>query len=283
MALQELYKKHHILTDGLKRIYFQETSDRHLDMTSSTPISLIIYADPEWGNNTPFRVCLTTNPQVFTFQETAWTALLTKLITFLQKNNPQEKEVLYSHKLDWTERYLFTDKKVVVNSVKLDDDLYFSLNYAANHSSWVIDDLLKLYGINRGTLLIHRTPFSEPKEVVDEIKKVRIEQFRKFLIEQQGLNEEKAEKIINVINGPLNKLLAKEGGSYSEFFVFDDTLLLSSLKSKLLARLPYITSWNEKQLNTARKYLDYLTVFYTFLAKEAKKHKEDLEYTILIM
>jgi hypothetical protein len=40
--------------------------------------------------------------------------------------------------------------------------------------------------------------------------------------------------------------------------------------------MPYVTKWNEKQINTAKKYLDYLTDFYGTLKSEAKKHQNDL-------
>ena len=283
MDYKELCIKYGIRTDGLKRIYTQYTYNRRFDMTSTTPVSLIMYVDPEWGKTIPFKMSFTGNPVLKTINANSWSGLLTELVLMLQKNNPKPKEELLSLKFDWTDTQLFRETKDIVNCLELDNGLYFSFNYSANHSSWVIDELLQLYDINLAVLLIHRPPFSEPKEVVTEIKQMRIEQFKNYLSSDCGLDEEKADKIINSVNNAFNKVLVKSGWSYNDFFLFDDTKILATYKSKFIKELPYVTSWNDKQIKTANRYLDYLTDFYTTLAAEAKKHKEDLKYHALIM
>ena len=281
MEMKVLYKKHQILTDGLQRLYVQSVSDRRLDMTGVTPVELIVYFSDTWGGRFVYKNSSETlNTKTYHFRERSWSGLLTKLVNFLQESNPKTNEELLSLTLSWSNAKLFRETKDIANSVKLENGLYFSFNYSAVHSSWVIDELLKAYGVYCGDLIVHRPSFSEPKEVVDAIKELRMNQFCDYLIHEKRLDEAKADTIVNAINGPLNKLLSKKNSYNNDFFVFDDAIALANYKSKVVADLPYVTKWNEKQIKTAKKYLDYLTDFYTTLKLEAKNHKNDLLYRV---
>jgi len=88
-------------------------------------------------------------------------------------------------------------------------------------------------------------------------------------------SEESANKIINNI-GSLNKVLGKMGTTYNDFFLFDDSTALSNFKSRLLLDYRKYTTWNDHQLETAQRYLDYITNFYTKLKKEAKDKLDNL-------
>lgn len=70
------------------------------------------------------------------------------------------------------------------------------------------------------------------------------------------------------------------GTSYNDFFLFDDTLALSNYKSRLIKDYPKYIQWNESQVKTVQRNLDYITDYYTKVMKDAKKHKKDLELFI---
>ena len=281
MERNELLQKNNVLTDGLERRYFIHTFDRRLDMENVTPVELILLTKHGWGSSSEIE---TSNPDVYRFKCSAWTELLTNLVAFLQGKCPKSKEELLNFDVDWTSVKVFRETKDIVNMVQLDNGLYFSLNHSAAHSQWLIQELIEFYGAYNSILVIHRPPFSEPKEVTDFVKEERISEFKQFLINNKNVDEEKADKIVNAINGPFNKVMNKMSHtSYNDFFLFDNCTILSNMKSKLLANLMYITDWSEKQVATAKKYLDYLTDYYTVLKKRASSNKEDLEYQMLII
>lgn len=66
------------------------------------------------------------------------------------------------------------------------------------------------------------------------------------------------------------------GTSYNNFFLFDGTLEMSNYKAKLLKDYYKYIGWNESQLKVVKKYLDYLSNYYTKVMKEAKKHRDQL-------
>lgn len=266
----EIFNKHHVLTDGLKRIYYMHVHDRRLDMLGTTPTRLIMFTTPDWGNSGSKG----NGPSLYALYPDSWIGLLKELVTFLQANKPKTKEELLAFETDWNTVKLFRESKDITNMMELEDGLYFSYNYSGNHSSWIVSELLKYYGIEHGILYYHRTTFSEPKEVLDVIREERISLLKDSLINDNGLSEEKADKVISTIDQVLNKLLVKENIGYNDFFAFDDKTLFANTKSKILARLPYITHWSQKQIDTARKYLDYLTPLYRKLDQEARKHSD---------
>ena len=276
MELEELYRKHRILTDGLKRLYIVDTYDKKLDMDSVEPTLLTIFIPQCWEKNAPIR-------KVEFFNCNSWKGLLTDLIKYFLKNNPKTREELLDFSFSWTTVKPFKETKDIVNVVKLNNGLYFSVNYSANHSFWAIQELMDLFGACGGQLVIHRPSHSEPKEVCDMIKNLRLSQFKDFLCDIKSLSEEKANKIINAINGPFNKLLRDSGTSYNDFFLFDSSLCLSNYKSKFVSSLLHVTTWDEKKIAIAKKYLDYLTEFYGTLSKEAKHHKDGLVHRVHIL
>lgn len=281
----EVFNKNGVLTDGLERRYVIHTYDRKLDLDSVTPIELIILVPYDW-NKSISTIGKTINPEVVRFKQNSWINLLKDLITFLQNGNPKTREELLNFEVDWSYAKVFRETKDIYNMVKLDNGLFFSLNHSANHSQWLIHELLTFYGINYGQLLVHRPPLSEPKEVTDYVKESRISGFKNYLISNKNLSEEKADKIISVIDKVFNKALLKLykcKTAYNDFFLFDDVSKLSNYKSKFLEEALYKLSWNDGQIKTAKKYLDYLTDYYTVLKRNARNSKEDLELQIYVM
>ena len=277
--MEDVLTKNGVLTDGLERRYLISTDDRRLDMDSVTPIELTFKTRHGWGK--PAFNENSHTYDIYTIASNSWNELLANLIGLLESKCPKSEDELLEYEVDWSSAKIFRETKDIVNMVKLDNGLYFSRNHSANHSQWLIQELLDFYGCCNGTLIVHRPPFSEPQEVRDYIKDIRVAGFKKFLIETYKVTEEKANKVVDSINGPFNKVLCKiSQTAYNDFLLVDSKQIYSTLKSKFLAGLPYVTSWNDKQINTCKKYLDYLTDYFRDLHKESMKHKEDLEYQI---
>ena len=264
MDIRELYKKYGVLTDGLQRRYVINVMDRPYDLDFATPFELSILVPKEWENDNS-----TPNKYVQkNFVHRAWTRILEELVLYLLEKAPKTKEDLLAFRTDWSKAAVFGDYKMFTNIVQLREDLFLSINYTATHFMWVIGDLIRFFGIEYGFVVVHKTPEVEPREIKEELGKVRREEFKAHLMSKYQKSEESADKIISNI-GSLNKVLARIGTTYNDFFLFDDATALSNFKSRLLLDYRKYTSWNDHQLETAQRYLDYITSFYTKLKKRS--------------
>lgn len=278
MSLEELYAKHHVLTDGLQRRYVINTHERRYDLDFVTPIELVVLVPREWEEGDSSFII---SPAVVNkkFENRAWVQILKELVIYLQSKSPKTKEELLAFRTDWSKAPIFNNFKSIDNMVEIDEGLFFSVNYTATHSTWIIGDLLKFYDVGLGYIVVHRTPAAEPQEIREEVGRIRRAEFKQFLTSNCGKEEEKADKIVKNFD-VLNKILSKMGTSYNDFFLFDETLSMSNYKAKLLKDSHKYVYWNESQLKTVRRYLDYLTDYYTSVMKVAKNHKEELEFWI---
>ena len=275
MSLDELYKKYGVLTDGLQRRYVINVMDRPYDLDFATPFELSILVPKEWENDS-------SSPNKYVqknFTHRAWTRILGDLVLYLLEKAPKSKEELIAFRTDWSKAAVFGDYKMFANVIPLREDLYLSINYTSTHFMWVIGDLIRFFGLEYGFVVVHKTPEVEPREIKEAIGIIRRNEFKYYLVSRYQKSEESADKIINNI-GSLNKVLARIGSTYNDFFLFDDTTALSNFKSRLLIDYRKYTSWNDHQLETAQRYLNYVTDFYTKLKKEAKDRIEQLELII---
>lgn len=279
-----------MITDGLQRRYLVGINERRYDLDFTTPIELVLLVPASWEEE-PSEIdsygdelVVIGLPDVIEkrFANRSWSRLVEDLIRYLQLHSPIDKEKLYSFKTDWSKADIFAKTKAISNMVKLEDDLYISINYTATHSSWIIGDICRLYGIKDGMLIIHRPPASELIEIKKEVGEKRRREFKEFLMNEKGKNEQQADRIVENIQS-LNKILVKMGTSYNDFFLFDETFALSNYKSRLLKDHRKYVVWNESQIKAVNIYLNYITEFYTKLSKEAKKNNELLEYHFSIM
>ena len=280
-SLENALEKNNVLTDGLERRYVQDVFEKRLDMDGVTPIMLAILKSPEWGTGTGF--CFHENPIRYDFENRSWVGLLEEVANYLQENEPKTNEELLNFRVDWTSAVIFSEKKSLANMARLDCGLYLNLNHGAIHSSWLVGELLSFYGINYGTLVVHRPSRSEPQEVVEALKGVRLRGFKNYLLGKVGVSDEKADKIVNTINGVFNRILKQVTSYFDDFFLFDSVSYLSNYKTKAMEYMVLNTNFTEGQLNTAKKYLGYLTDYFTTLYKESKNHREDLELIIPII
>lgn len=143
------------------------------------------------------------------------------------------------------------------------DGLFINTNHTALHSVWFIQDLLDFYLVNKEDtyLLIKRPPSIEPKEVKQYVKNEIKQCFFEYLKEKE-YDDNFANKVIKGIES-LNKFLLGISKTYNDFFLFDNTLVLSNYKSRLLKEINNNPNWNEAQTQTAKKYLDIYTCFCT--------------------
>ena len=276
MELEELYKKYGVLTDGLQRRYVINVMDRPYDLDFATPFELSILVPKEWENDS-------SSPNKYVqknFIHRAWTRILEDLVLYLLEKAPKSKEELIAFRTDWSKAAVFGDYKMFANIIPLREDLYLSINYTSTHFMWVIGDLIRFFGLEYGFVVVHKTPEVEPREIKEELGKVRREEFKNYLMSKYQKSEESANKIINNIDS-LNKVLGKMGTTYNDFFLFDDPTALSNFKSRLLLDYRKYTTWNDHQLETAQRYLDYITNFYTKLKKEAKDKLDNLGLCIV--
>ena len=268
MELKDLYSKYNIVSNGLQRSYVISVNERRYDMENTSPVCLAISVDRAWDYPEDVSKTLT----IHRFNQNSWLRLIETLALYLQEKAPKPKEELLAFKVEWSDAVIFSDYKAFANMVEF-GDLYLSVNFTATHSSWIIGDLLDFYGVAKHgcDLTIHRAPIAEPKEVLDYIEDLRKKEFKEYLISICGLNEDKADVIINSFK-VFNKLLAKMTASYYNFFLFDDATSLSNCKSKLILNIDKYVSFSESQKKSMKKYLDYYTDYYTSLKKKAKKN-----------
>ena len=279
MDLKELFKKYNILTDGLQRRYVINAFERKYDLDYVTPIEIGILVPNEWEQTISDAGIVYKGSYHKVFENRSWVQILKELVIYLQSKEPKTKEDLIAYRTDWSKAAIFSASKTIDNMVEIEDGLFFSVNYTATHSTWIIGDLLSFYGIKYGYIVVHRTPAAEPKEIREVVGRIRREEFKEYLCLHCGKTEERADKIVKNFE-TLNKILNKMGTSYNDFFLFDETLALSNYKAKLLKDLYKYVSWDDKQIKVVQTYLDYLTNFYTRLKKESKGNKEDIEFWI---
>ena len=268
-----------MLTDGLERRYVISTMERRYDLENVTPFELVFLVPTKWEKEPDSYIPPLMNKKI---ESRSWTQLIKELVIYLQEKSPKSKEVLLEYRTDWSKAPIFTTGKAIDNMVKIDGDLYCNINHTATHSSWLIGDLLRLYDLNLGFIIVHRPPEAEPEEIKKEIGDMRRKEFKEYLISVYGKSEESANKIIKNID-VLNKILVKMGTSYNDFFLFDSTVMLSTYKSKVLLNIRKYVAWEEKQIEKAKRYLDYLSNYYTKVMKEAKNHKDRLDYWVPII
>ena len=281
MELNELYHKYNIRTDGFERRYVISINDRRYDMDFVTPIELNILVDKEPRNLSDYLVIEGSNPINKNFKNRSWVQLFKQLLDFLQEYNPKANEELLAFRPEWSGSVPFREEKFV-NSIEVPGGLYMNVNFTATHSLWFLWDLLNFYDIHCAQISVHRPPVAEPDEIKEAVEKTRKEEFKKFLISKCDRDEEGAQRVLKGIDS-LNKLLCAQKSSYNNFYLFDDATALSNYKAKTIQSFSKLTIWTDSQKNTAKKYLDYLTNYFTTFFKESKKHKENLELYFMVL
>lgn len=101
---------------------------------------------------------------------------------------------------------------------------------------------------------------SEPEEVIKHYKENLLLCFKSFLLDEH-LSEDACSSVIRSIE-TLNKILVKLNYGANDFFLMDDRSTLSLYKSKVLGYCKNYEIFKGKQLELARKFLDYYSDFF---------------------
>lgn len=241
--LQQLYEKYNVTLHRKKRIYKVNLDTRDFALFNSTPY-LLTYND-------------------FASQHHSWGNLLLDFVNYLEYNDPKKAEYLLGFNTDWSKQDIFSDRKKT-NYKKLLNGLYLNCNHTALHSCWLLQDIIGLYDIdtNDVNLYIHRGNDCEPKELIEKIQNEVKLDFKKFLIDKHNKSEINAQKIISNIDIAMNPKLKELSSTYTNFFMFDDYVMLYNYSIKFESKIDENLRIPQKNKMIFKRYLSYLKEYY---------------------
>ncbi len=250
--LEELYRRHMVVSDRLKRMYIVHLNERPYDMEYTTPVFIHIAVGEEE---------LHTNNLIM---DRSWANLLVKVADYLQQMHPKSKEELINFRTDWSKTIIYSDYKNITNSKQLSNGLYLNINHTARHSCWLISDLLKFYNISPNSfLLIRRAPIIEPAEIKQQVETMMRDKFKEYLIDLRRLDESYADKYVQGIY-TANKVLKKVSKSYYNFYLLDDIQTLWNYKSMVIKQYPKFVVWSDEQIEDVKKSLELFNSFFKY-------------------
>ena len=234
--------KYNIVLNGKQRFYTYPLPKKLFDLEYTSPFFLHI--DEEY------------------LKASSWMELVSKLSIYLLDSKEDYYEKIMSFSPVWTKQKIFVTEKRT-NYTEIKPGLFVDTNHTALHSCWLVIDLLDFFGIDfsKCTLVIHRMPKAEPKEVRDYFRDEVKKELRKYLFEKKLLAEEKIEKIMKNLDY-LNQNFARRKSGFDDLFLFDNAVLFANAKSKFIREFVSSRADKEKAEKLARYYLDYLTEFY---------------------
>ncbi len=238
-----MFDEANIVFEGRKRYYKEDLTQRDYFLENTTPYKLYIFE--------------------YVLEEGAWGEMIRSLASLLISIYNVDKETLMSYKCGWSKAAMFTAEKKT-NHKMVDEGLYVNCNHTALHGCWFIQDLLDLFNVNKAdvTLLIHRPSGAESKEVKEYLLRKAKHEFAEFLVFAYEKDQQYANKVITNIEKYINPLLRKISKSHVDFFLFDDTAVLSNYIKKVRELIEWKMNVDEKVRKMLNKYLDYIVAFY---------------------
>lgn len=232
-----------VVFDGDRRYYIQDLTERSYSLENCTPYQL--------------EVCGTV------IEDRAWGALICKTTQFLLSKYPDKEASILSFNVDWSKQEIFT-KNPKTNSKLVKQNLYINCNHTALHSCWLLQQLLEYFCIDKADvrLLIHKPCGAEPEKVREYIVKRFKVGFTDFLVSKYRKTEDKAKKVLDIIEKYLNPMLTKMSKTYTNFFLFDDKYILANYVKNLAEKIRSNLLYKEKVRLTLCKYLDYIKEYY---------------------
>lgn len=116
--------------------------------------------------------------------------------------------------------------------------------------------------MNDVNLYIHRGNDCEPKELIEKIQNEVKQNFRKFLIDTHNKSEINAQKIISNIDTAMNPKLKELSSTYTNFFMFDDYVMLYNYSIRFESKIDENLRIPQKNKIIFKRYLSYLKEFY---------------------
>ena len=228
--------------EGTRRYYVENLEERDYTLENTIPYE-ITFGDT-------------------VIEEHSWGNLICAVVDLLLEKFPHGEEFLLGFSVPWSKKKIFaTNQKT--NYKKVSNGLYVNCNHTALHSCWLIQDLLDHFSVNKGdvTLLIHRSPAAEPKEVRECIESTIKESFCAYLLKNCEKTDDECRQIISDFEDILNPLLKKVSPSYNNFFLFDSRAYLSGYIKKINEKIETnIPSEIDKE--RLRESIKLLTDFY---------------------
>lgn len=232
-----------VVFQGKKRYYLEDLSERDYRLECTTPYQIEI-------DDT-------------IIQEGSWGMLLQKISTFLLEKYPEKFNEILTFKCQWSKQLMFSVGKKT-NYRQVCDGLYVNCNHTALHACWFLQDLLDFFGVDKTkvTFLIHRPSGAEPQKVKDHIQKRFKMNFKEFIINNYGKDKEYADKVVNIFDNYLNKVLASVSKSYVSFYLFDDNAIAYNYIKKVSDIIERNVNFDDKKKKVLKKYLKYVYAFY---------------------
>lgn len=240
----ELYRLYSgIIFEKSRRMYLEDLSERDYVLENCTPYRLYI------GDEI--------------IEDGSWGDFLCKIVNLLLEVFPEKKEGILDFRTSWTKAAIFTEVERT-NFKPIKCGLFLNCNHTALHACWLLQDILDYFGINKSgvTLLIHRSPSVEPVEFRNYIERRFKRGFFNYIKNSGGGTEEKASRIIMLIEKYLNPMLAKMSKSYNNFFLFDNNTMLANYIKGVRQQINFSQIFNEKARGILNKCLDWLFNYY---------------------
>lgn len=193
-----------------------------------------------------------------TIVEESWGSALLKIVEYLQTKHTKPVEELLAYRTEWSNASIFGTEKFITNSREFVPGLFISVNFSHTHYVWIIQDLLKFYGINPNDCeLIVRTPtMGEPEEIKTIYRTLVIEEYKKYL-KNKGYDELSIKKCVSGVD-TINKVLVKMNCADNDFYLIDEDKTFGSIRNRLGVYNNSERIFNEKQMNTVSKILTLL-------------------------
>lgn len=234
--MESIEDKYGIIYIGNKHYYIEDLTKRDYTLENCLPLYLNIEGEE--------------------FNETTWINLLPALAEYLiEEFGPTQKE-LCDFSLEWSKAKIFSEDKKI-NSVLLSNGLYLNCNHTAQHSCWVVQDLVKYFDISllNCKLIIRRNPKAEKKEVKDYFKNKHKEEFKSYVLFELGKDEKYYDSCIKALDSS-EKLFNKLFPTFESLYYFDDYTYFCNYKVKFLDHLKNKTSIDSKTIEAYKKRFD---------------------------
>lgn len=241
--IDSLLGKYGLFFEGQKRFYIEDLTKRDLTLECTIPVS--------FSFNSVKIEC------------TSWKSLLPKIANEMLDFSPKTTEELLTFRVSWTKQKIFTTTKVT-NSEVLKNGLFLACNFTADHSAWIIQDLISFFHIDLGAckMIIRRPPFAEPEEIKELLIQQQKDNFSTYLRETYSFTSQRIMKIISNIDVITNAVLPKITKSYNNIWLFDMNQNAYNYIVKLEEYAEEHYLGKEKLLRQIKRYCLFLKDFY---------------------
>lgn len=233
-----------LLYKSFRRYYIEDLAKRDFTLENTTPHMIIIFDE--------------------IIEEHSWGNMLVKVVDLLIEKKPKATKDLESFRTGWSKKEIFSSTKKT-NCKPLQNGMFLNCNHTAQHSCWLLQDLLGFFDVDIDTVsfIIYRPHSAEPKQVKEYVGNKTKEKFCDYLSNVCEKSDSEIAQVIKDIDEILNKILSTKlckTPSYIDFFLFDNNACFYNYSKKAKDYL-------EKKLNLKDRsrfveILDILSGFY---------------------